>query len=369
MVDVANWTVEQGHQVDMVVLAPVGQYKDQIDSRIRVVPLRSPRLWIAIPSLMLYLWRERPKVMLALDEGCHIAAFVARTLTGARTRIVIRVGTMLTMLYATRSGVKNRTRSLLLHVLYPHADAAIAVSAAVADDLVRNFDIPANKVVTIANPKDLVELKRSADAPLNHPWLAPGHEVPVVVGVGRFRELKGFGELIEAFAKVRSNLPCRLILVGDGRDKPRLEGITQKLGVANDVDFAGYQDNPHAYVARADLFVLASHWEGMPNSLVEALICGTPAVATDCNGPREVMAPDTDPLIKIQEGTEQTPCGILVPVGGIEEMALAIGRMLSDPALRSRCAAAATERSKQYEKAAIIRQYIGTLIHYKKLRI
>src|SRR5262245_50726187 len=90
MVDVANWTAAQGYEVDLVVLSPLGQYQAQVDPRIRIVPLRSPRLWLAIPSLMRYLWRERPGVMLALDEGCHIAAFAARALVGARTRIVIR---------------------------------------------------------------------------------------------------------------------------------------------------------------------------------------------------------------------------------------------------------------------------------------
>jgi glycosyltransferase involved in cell wall biosynthesis len=361
MIDLANWAAERGIPVDLVVLSRVGQFEGQVDPRVRVVSFNSARLLPGVLSLTRYLIRERPRVLIALDEACHIAALMAKTITRVSTRIILRVGTMMTLLYATRPAFKDQVRNQLLHLFYPKADTIIAVSAGVKDDMVRNFRVAPEKVTIIHNPKKIEEIERAAQEPVEHPWLTPGHEIPVVVGVGRFRELKGFGETIEAFAQVSKKIPCRLLLVGDGRDKVRLESLVEKFNLKDSVSFTGYVENPHAYVARSDIFTLASWWEGMPNSLVEAIICGVPVVATDCLGPREVLAPSTDPLLQIKEGVEWTPCGALVPIKGVAELAQALEKLLSDGELRKRCSEAARKRGRDFNAPEILAKYFAIL--------
>ncbi|MDX1656566.1 MAG: glycosyltransferase, partial [Candidatus Competibacteraceae bacterium] len=87
------------------------------------------------------------------------------------------------------------------------------------------------------------------------------------------------------------SLGVRLAILGEGKLRAELERLAGQLGIARRVALLGFRENPYAFMAKADLFVLSSEREGNPNVLVEALAVGTPAVATDCpSGPREILA-------------------------------------------------------------------------------
>src|SRR5690606_37626457 len=113
---------------------------------------------------------------------------------------------------------------------------------------------------------------------------------PVLVAAGRLVPQKNFPLLLAAFAQLRAQRPARLLILGEGRERPRLEAAAHELGIAADVALPGHVDNPYAAYARASLFVLSSDWEGLPTVLIEALACGCPIVATDCpSGPAEIL--------------------------------------------------------------------------------
>jgi len=169
------------------------------------------------------------------------------------------------------------------------------------------------------------EMLEKARAPLEHPWFAPGAP-PVVLGVGRLAPQKEFPTLIRAFARVRSQRPARLMILGEGKTPDRraaLLALAGELGIAEDVALPGFQPNPFAYMARASLFVLSSAWEGLPGVLVQALACGCPVVSTDCpSGPAEIL--------------EQGEYGRLVAVGDEAALAEAIGSTLDNPPERDK---------------------------------
>ncbi len=151
--------------------------------------------------------------------------------------------------------------------------------------------------------------------PLDHPWFSPG-VAPVVLGVGRLTRQKNFGTLISAFARLRATKPARLIILGEGEERSHLENLVQERGLAGDVELPGFVQNPYAYMHRAAVFVLSSIWEGLPNSLIEALACGCPVVSTDCpGGPAEIL--------------DRGKYGHLVLPGDPESMAEAIGKVLN----------------------------------------
>ena len=136
----------------------------------------------------------------------------------------------------------------------------------------------------------------------------------------------------------------------------------KKLNCENCVSLPGYSDNPYSYMGKADLFVSASLWEGMPNVVLEALVCGLPVISSDCSsGPREILAPDTDYRIRIKEGVEYAKYGVLTPVGDEEALVEAMTKMLGDGDLRAKYSSLSKERIKDFDSNKIINEYASAL--------
>ena len=151
--------------------------------------------------------------------------------------------------------------------------------------------------------------------------------------------------LLRAFARLVSKRKARLIVLGEGRFRSSLLSLANGLGVAECVDFPGFTENPFAFLARADLFVLSSRNEGLPTVLIEAMVCGCPVVSTDCDfGPREIL----------EDGRH----GPLVPVGEPEALAGAMLSVLNNPPRREALQARAeffnaTSGSRPVRRAAV----------------
>jgi glycosyltransferase involved in cell wall biosynthesis len=200
---------------------------------------------------------------------------------------------------------------------YPKNDGFIAISKGVAQDIAKAIRVPAEKIWVVYNPVITPNLLSQAQVPVDHPWVAPGAP-PLILGAGRLEPQKDFPTLIRAFAKVRKRRPCRLMILGEGKERTRLEALAAELNALEDLSLPGFLSNPHALMARAALFVLSSAWEGFGNVLVEALALGIPAVATDCeSGPKEIL----------QGGRY----GRLIPVGDVDAMAEAIQETMDNP--------------------------------------
>jgi glycosyltransferase involved in cell wall biosynthesis len=164
--------------------------------------------------------------------------------------------------------------------------------------------------------RDSESIRRARTA-VDHPWLSDS-SIPVIISAGTLTRRKGFADLIYAFAEVCKRRSVRLILLGEGCLRPELEAMICKLGISSVADMPGNVSNPLAYFAKAQVFVLSSYAEGLPNVLVEAMICGCTPVATDCpTGPREVLGAGR--------------FGYLTPMGDPATMATAIEKALDNP--------------------------------------
>ncbi|CDG23263.1 WalW protein [Xenorhabdus poinarii G6] len=160
----------------------------------------------------------------------------------------------------------------------------ICVSDAVRNDLVNNIGIKPKQIKTIYNPFDFEKIKAQASE------TNPYHGLNYILHVGRLHEVKRQDRLIDAFAQ--TNLPCKLILVGQGSKavEDNLKVRIHKHGLDDKVIWAGFQPNPHPIINEAKAVVISSDSEGLPTVLIEALICHTPIVSTDCpGGVREIM--------------------------------------------------------------------------------
>jgi glycosyltransferase involved in cell wall biosynthesis len=203
--------------------------------------------------------------------------------------------------------------------------------------------IPRSHIQVIYNPIVTPDLQAKAKAPLEHPWFRSG-EPPVILAAGRLTAQKDYSMLIRAFARVRQVRPARLMILGEGEDRPILEELARQLGVEQDVSLPGFVMNPYPYMAHAALFVLSSRWEGLPTVLVEALYCGAPLIATDCpSGPREIL----------RDGQY----GQLVPVGDDIFLARAI-----ETTLDSSTPHFSRESWHLFELESVVHQYVSTLL-------
>ena len=260
----------------------------QIPDMVRLVDLKAPRVIGSIPALIKYLQRECPTALLSAMFA-NVIALWARRLCGVPQRLVITEHNTLSSVVENKADLRWQVYPKLARWFYPWADHIVAVSNDVADDLTRVAKIPQDLIQVIYNPIVTPDLKEKSEEPLEHPWFKDG-EPPVVLAVGRLTDQKAFDVLIRAFSLVRKNRPVRLLILGEGEERPVLEPMIWQLGLEQDVSLMGFVQNPYPYMARASLFVLPSRWEGLPTVLVEALYLGMPIIATDCpGGSREIL--------------------------------------------------------------------------------
>ena len=287
MLEIARQLARRRFAVDFLITRGGGALRGSVPKDVRLLNLNSWKAVTALPGLVRYIRRERPTVLLSTLEMSNVTALLAKQFFVPDLRLIVRQGTPCTAQFQAR-GFRMRMATIAMKRLLPAADAVIAVSLAVAEDLRRT--IPgAGPVWAVPNPVVTPELLGKARSPVEHPWL-DDRRTPVILTAGRLCAEKNQQTLLRAFAKLRKARAARLIVLGDGPDRGRLAALARELGVRGDVDFRGFQPNPIAYMARVQLFVLSSIYEGLPSVLIEAMACGTPVVSTDCSGGvREIL--------------------------------------------------------------------------------
>jgi glycosyltransferase involved in cell wall biosynthesis len=268
----------------LLVQRRTGWYLSRLSSDIEVDVIEDDRsllgrypVWPALRRIH----RAKPDAILATQRMIITLGMASPALPRA-TKLVVRQANDLSADFAAlvaTSRLKHRlARELVLRTLR-RADAVVCQSEAMRVDLASQLGDRAALHV-IGNPVDVAAVASSArEADFQ---LRGG---PALVSVGRLAPQKGFDLLLPAFARLLVRHPdAHLTVLGDGPDRASLEALAGELGIAASVTFAGFSSSPLPSVRAADLFVLASRYEGFPNAALEALACGTPIVLTDCPG-------------------------------------------------------------------------------------
>ncbi len=300
-------------------------YFDEPVEDLRIVDLGVSHVNGSMVPLIRYLKRERPVGLLSDKDRVNRVALLAKRMARVPVRSVVRLGTTVSVNLSQRGWLQRRIQYWSIGHLYRWADRVVVPSHGAAEDLVHVLNLPEPLVCVLPSPIVNRKIFAMASESLDHPWFKEP-AVPVILGVGELSARKDFSTLIKAFARVRDLRPCRLLILGEGRQRRHLEGLVSHLNLEGVVSLPGFVKNPFPYMQRASLLVLSSICEGLPVALVEALALGTPVVATDCpSGPREIL--------------ESGRFGHLTPVGDEAGLAEAIMRTLKDPlpssALRS----------------------------------
>jgi glycosyltransferase involved in cell wall biosynthesis len=342
LLNLAEGIAARGFSVDLVLARAEGPYMAEVPASVRVVDLKAARVLMCLPALIHYLRSERPTALLATLYA-NIIAVWARRITGIPKRVVLNEQNTLSSVSNGENDLRWKLYPELARWFYPWSDGIAAVSKGVADDLAEVTKVSPSQIQVVYNPIVTPELLNKSKVPLEHPWFRNG-EPPVILGVGRLTAQKAFNVLIEAFAQARRSQPCRLLILGEGEERPMLEALIKRLALEGDVELPGFVSNPYAYMVNAALFVLSSKWEGLPTVLVEAMSLGTPVIATDCpSGPREIL--------------KSGQYGALVPMDDPEALALAIQNVLAN---HTNCPQ--EESWKPYKLDVVTDQYLSMLL-------
>ena len=217
-----------------------------------------------------------------------------------------------------------RFNKLGIKLLYRHADNIISITRKMKHDLDKMLnDKKHNNHYVIPNPHDILKIQQLKNEEVNDFIYDKSKQYLIYVGELVLR--KNIDLLIDCLYMLKNRSEIELILVGDGELKDKLINKSKKLLIQERVHFLGQKSNPFKYMVHSSVFVFSSNWEGLPNVLIEAIICGLPIISTDClTGPREILAPGTDYNKKLIDSFEIGEYGILVPENNTQEFGKAI---------------------------------------------
>ncbi|MEJ7590201.1 MAG: glycosyltransferase [Planctomycetaceae bacterium] len=246
----------------------------------------------------------------------------------------------------------------ILHRLYNNSSQVLAVSDGAREAAIRFYGIRQDRIATLQNGVDVYWIQQQATQAIENVWWTGEKRVTAatrvfrIVTAGRLNQQKGFHLLIDAIADLHRKfheIEFRLAILGDGPHRINLENQIAELKLSGTVHLTGFQDNAIAWYRSADVFVLPSLVEGMPNVLLEAMACGTPVISSDCrSGPAEIL-----------DGGHY---GNLVPAGSVDELGCAIAAMLMNPSPSQQCAAEAMTHVANYWSAPAAANRLGQVL-------
>ncbi len=338
----------QGVDMDLVVSRFQGPLCEMVPEQVKIheVAWRNPLLfpW----GLFRYLLKHRPTHILSAANDINAMTLILGRLACPDAVMVVSVHNHLSTELSQARGIgllKLRVVVGLLCRVIARAGKVVAVSRSVADDLRTHFPGLGDKLRVILNPVITTQVRERLNLPLEGCPVQLG--TPWIVFVGRFVPAKGLDVLLEAFRLIAGKTAAHLILLGEGPLRPKLESMIREMELTGRVYFGGFQDNPLLWMREANLLVLPSRHEGLPNVLIEALACGTQIVATDCpGGSAEIL--------------EEGKYGQLVPVENPEALAKAMLRSLNGDFHVDQDKLKARAEDFTVEKAA--KKYMDTLL-------
>ena len=305
--------VDRGYEVDLVLVEAAGELLNELPDAVSVINLNASRVLHSLGPLREYLSIREPDILYSMMTEPNVVAVLAHQFATSNTRLIVSEHNMLSH---SSESVKDHLARTGAWALYPLADDVVAVSEGVRDDLIANTRLDSMDISVIYNPVDVESIREQASQPVKHEWLTDA-SLDVVLAGGRHEPQKGFDTLLNAFSQI-SEEDIRLVLFGTGSETNSLQAYATTLGIDERISFPGFVENPFAYMASADVFVLSSEYEGFGLVLIEALACGCPVVSTDCeSGPREILDAGT--------------YGPLVPVGDANALADATSATREDP--------------------------------------
>ena len=298
------------------------------------------------PPYDLVLATKMAEVMTRFDlDILHVHYAIPHSISAYLAKMMLneRVVPFVTTLHGTDITLVGNDRSYLPITRFgiERSDAVTAVSEYLKRRTIEEFQVQ-REVTVIPNFVDCDLYKRSNDKSLRQKFAAP--DEGILIHISNFRPLKRVEDVIETFSLVHKKRKSRLLMVGDGPDRPKAEWLAKTHGIADDVLFLGKQSDMSQVLSIADILLLPSELESFGLVALEAMACEVPVVASRVGGIPEV----------VNEGTD----GFLFDVGDVSSMAEGCLTILNDPQRRAAMGQAAREHARRdYSSSKIVQLY------------
>lgn len=329
--------VRRGYEVDFILgyvpndlqLPPLKGMNTIVLNRSRVVTM--------FASIVKYLLTNKPNIIFSAEDHLNVIVLFSAIVTRSQAKISVSSRVTPFDTYSKKLFSKKWFLKYLMTLVQNRADALVCVSK----DMVKQYetifgDTRHQCIYNVVNDED-TETKMTES--VAEEWFRD-KSIPIIVSAGRLAPEKGLPDLIMAVKELIQTIRVRLLILGEGELRDEFENLIEREKLTNVVKFVGFQDNPLKYYRNADVFVLSSYVEGLPNVLVEAMMCGCTPVSTDCpTGPSEVL----------QNGKY----GYLVPMHNPIAMAAGIKQALENPIL-PQCL---EEGIKEFTEEYVINRY------------
>jgi glycosyltransferase involved in cell wall biosynthesis len=334
-------------QPTLCLLEHRGELLEQVPSDIPVIglektsPLDAPRLIMRLAGI---LRRSSPDVVLAKVDYTNTLVSLAAALSNVPIPLVL--GEESVPSAAVRDMSLPLMRRTLLKWSYGRAARVTTPSPGVAADLRENYGVSDRVLEVIPNMIDARGIVDSARSPADVPFADT--DSALIVTAGRLHPAKGQADLLHALQLINQRRACNLLVLGNGADRGRLEGLSHELGIAARVSFPGFVANPFALMARADVFVSPSHFESFGNVIIEAMAVGVPVVSTRVPAGPEWLIADGE-------------TGIFARPRDPEDLAAKVMMLLDEPARGEAIVERARTFAARYDAGAVMGRYEALL--------
>jgi len=285
-VNMANNFIARGWQVDLIVLnLNNAVYLNRLDPAINLISLNVSQARHAIPALSQQL--NTPQTLLVFSyELTLILLFIQYWQHKPINVIAYNPSTISNNSKNIRGTWKRWLLSKAITLFYGKADFIVCQSQGIWEDFVHLFPDATDRTTIIPNP-----VNSTIETYASHLTWQETRQHNYLLCVGRLEVEKGYDDAIRVFAAIHARFPTlRLKFIGTGSLEAPLKALTLQLGVADKVDFEGFQQDVIPYYLNASATLLTSHYEGLPNVLIESITLGTPIIAFDCpSGPKDIV--------------------------------------------------------------------------------
>tara|TARA_B100000073_G_scaffold346571_1_gene358281 strand:- start:942 stop:2078 length:1137 start_codon:yes stop_codon:yes gene_type:complete len=337
-----NKLSKENNIINILTCKEDGVLRKTIDSKVRIIELPHKKLSRCVFSISSHIKKFKPNVIFSIIFNCNIIAMFSTFISRHQCLKIIseRQSTFISL--REYSFFNRQIIKIISLIAFSYSDKIIAVSNGVKNDLAQIFPLIKPKILTIYNGFNIKKInKEIIKKPENDKFnnLKKRKNTKILLACGRLADQKGFISLIKASIILKKYINFHLFIIGEGPQRNELEKFISKENLKEYISLIGKVDNPFTFMAKSDLFILSSKSEGLPGVIIQALICNTQVISTDCpHGPREIL----------QNGLY----GNLVKVNDHIQLAKGIIHQLNNPILYDK-----EEIKNKYDIECTIKEY------------